>query len=489
MARIVTVVDDYIASLLRDASIRVGIFPARTRAREWGKLLSTDECDDDAQRVENIKRSTYVVHHLLNTNKLTDSFSKYFEKRMEIPFNKDNVVYSERGVDVTLINLFRHKICRFKANFTYYTRSKCNMSISRGENEFGGKGKQLTQLRTHSEVLERRNAKRAEKKKHQGRTFFLNYYLSNGEKYIKPLVFSNDMDWSRWEKTFDPMFWMTPDERKERLQKKMNRVQDERDVAEALFGLFRNAESNAASFIPDPVCPNEARIKTAVESAGAVSDVAFHNDEMDFEQTIEEAVSEIVNEGDPFDIDLKDDFLVEGMKDRVHEIPVQDVSVCAKKNEPTSFVTDHKGVLILDATEKGANVIPVDNTDRDKKERERGIKLNRKNSNSILKYTVEHKGGIQATEKRKRKGNQSNNTAAAGNTCKKKRREVNAKAVTTITTAVKRKNNSNDTVGVAKKMVCLKFWIFLTCISVSKLFFVKRRKQNIYHQIRTLLQL
>ena len=59
------------------------------------------------------------------------------------------------------------------------------MSISRGENEFGGKGKQLTQIRTHSEVLERRNAKRAEKKKHQGRTFFLNYYLSNGEKYIE----------------------------------------------------------------------------------------------------------------------------------------------------------------------------------------------------------------------------------------------------------------------------------------------------------------
>ena len=147
------------------------------------------------------------------------------------------------------------------------------------------------------------------------------------------------------------------------------------------------------------------------------------------------------------------------MKDRVHEIPVQDVSVCAKKNELTSFVTDQKGVLILDATEKGANVIPVDNTDRDKKERERGIKLNRKNSNSILKYTFEHKGGIQATEKRKRKGNQSNNTAAAGNTCKKKRREVNAKAVTTTTTAVKRKNNSNDHAGVAKKMVCLKFWI------------------------------
>ena len=185
MARIVAVVDDYIASLLRDASIRVGLFPARTKARDWGKLLSTDECDDDVQRVENIKRSTYVVHHLLNSNKLTDSFSKYFEKIMEMQFNGNNVVYSERGVDITLISLFRHKICRFKANFTYYTRSKCNMSISRGENEFGGKGKQLKETRTHSEALRQRNAKRAEKKKHQGRTFFLNYYLSNREKYIK----------------------------------------------------------------------------------------------------------------------------------------------------------------------------------------------------------------------------------------------------------------------------------------------------------------
>ena len=197
MACIVAVVDDYIASLLRDASIGVGLFPARTKAREWRKLLSTDECDDDVQRVENIKRSTYVVHHSLNSNKLTDSFSKYFEKRMEIPFNENNVVYSERGIDVTLINLFRHKICRFKANFTYYTKSKCNMSISRGENEYGGKGKQLKQTRTHSEVLERRNAKRAEKIKHQGQAFFLNYYLSNGKNIL-----------SRW---FSVMTWTRPD--------------------------------------------------------------------------------------------------------------------------------------------------------------------------------------------------------------------------------------------------------------------------------------
>ena len=102
------------------------------------------------------------------------------------------------------------------------------------------------------------------------------------------------------------MFWMTLDERKERLQEKMDRVQDERDVAEALFGLFRNAESTVATFVPDQVYPDKAGIKTAVNSAGVVSNVAFDKDEMDFGPTIEQAViEEIINEEDPFNLDLK----------------------------------------------------------------------------------------------------------------------------------------------------------------------------------------
>ena len=59
------------------------------------------------------------------------------------------------------------------------------MSISKGENESGGKGKQLKIVRSHSEVLERRRQKRKMKKAQKGRIFYLNYYLSNGEKYIK----------------------------------------------------------------------------------------------------------------------------------------------------------------------------------------------------------------------------------------------------------------------------------------------------------------
>ena len=78
MTQVVDVVDDYIEALLRDASVRVGLYPARTKAIEWGKLLTADECIDDAQRVLNIKKSTYVVHYLLNGKKLTDFFSEYF---------------------------------------------------------------------------------------------------------------------------------------------------------------------------------------------------------------------------------------------------------------------------------------------------------------------------------------------------------------------------------------------------------------------------
>ena len=95
MSSVVTVVDGYIESLLSDTCIRIGLYPARTKALEWGKLLSTDECNDNAQLVENIKKATYVVHYLLNAKKLTDSFSKYFEKRTDMSFNENNVALTD----------------------------------------------------------------------------------------------------------------------------------------------------------------------------------------------------------------------------------------------------------------------------------------------------------------------------------------------------------------------------------------------------------
>ena len=102
MPSVVTVVDDYIESLLRDACIRIGLYPARTKALEWGKLLSTDKCNDNAQLVENIKKATYVVHCLLNAKKLTDSFSKYFEKRTDMSFNENNVALTDEKGSMTL---------------------------------------------------------------------------------------------------------------------------------------------------------------------------------------------------------------------------------------------------------------------------------------------------------------------------------------------------------------------------------------------------
>ena len=120
MPSVVTVVDDYIESLLRDACIRIGLYPARTKALEWGKLLSTDECNDNAQLVENIKKATYVVHYLLNAKKLTDSFSKYFEKRTDMSFNENNVALTDEKGSMTLKDFFSRKISRFKANFTHF---------------------------------------------------------------------------------------------------------------------------------------------------------------------------------------------------------------------------------------------------------------------------------------------------------------------------------------------------------------------------------
>ena len=100
-------------------------------------------------------------------------------------FNENNVALTDEKGSMTLKVFFSHKISWFKANFTHFVRDKVYLSISKGENELGGKGKQLKTARTHSEVLKRRKQKRRTKKAQQGRAFFLNYYLSNGEKYIK----------------------------------------------------------------------------------------------------------------------------------------------------------------------------------------------------------------------------------------------------------------------------------------------------------------
>ena len=185
MPSVITVVEDYIESLLRDACIRIGLYPARTKALEWGQLLSAEDGTNNVNIVQNVKMATYVVLYLLNVKKLTDSFSKYFEKRTDMTFDRNNIAFTGEKGSVTLIELFNDKISRFKYNFTHYVRGKCQLSISKEENELGGRGKQLKNARTHSEVLERRRQKRKMKKAQKGRIFYLNYYLSNGDKYIK----------------------------------------------------------------------------------------------------------------------------------------------------------------------------------------------------------------------------------------------------------------------------------------------------------------
>ena len=134
-------------------------------------------------RVHNIKKVTYLVNHL-NANRLTTSFSQYFKYKTNIPSNKDALVSNVNGKNITLIGFFRKNLLTFKQNFNYHTRTKCNLTIGRGENESGGKGKQLTQQRSREEILLRRRQKRSRKKEHGGRIFFMNEWRNNGEKYI-----------------------------------------------------------------------------------------------------------------------------------------------------------------------------------------------------------------------------------------------------------------------------------------------------------------
>ena len=184
MNQLCHVVDDFIDVLLRDACNRVGLHPVKTKPIEWAILLTAEGCSDE-QRAHNFKMVTYVVHHLLNAHKLTAPFIKYFEKRMNIPFGREIILTTKRGKQITLIDLFKNRFCRFKANFTYLTRMKFKLTISKGENIVGGKGKNLLVPRSHQEALLRRSHKREMKKIHQGRNFFLNYFMSDGRKLVK----------------------------------------------------------------------------------------------------------------------------------------------------------------------------------------------------------------------------------------------------------------------------------------------------------------
>ena len=51
------------------------------------------------------------------------------------------------------------------------------------------------------------------------------------------------MDWNRWESSFDPMFWMTPEERHESVQQEEQEsgmISNEKYAVEALFNMFQS---------------------------------------------------------------------------------------------------------------------------------------------------------------------------------------------------------------------------------------------------------
>jgi len=64
------------------------------------------------------------------------------------------------------------------------------VTISKGENYFGGKGNKLEEVRDHKDMLFRRRQKRSIKKEHHGRVFYLNYYFSDGQKLVKVRLFT-----------------------------------------------------------------------------------------------------------------------------------------------------------------------------------------------------------------------------------------------------------------------------------------------------------
>ena len=118
MNRSSLLVDDFFDLLLRDASVRVGLDSVKTKPSEWVMLMS-GEGYSYAQRVQRLKTIAYVVHYLLNANKLMKSFSDYFEEKMKMPFKKSIVGSNENGKEITLFEVYRRKFSKFKNNFAH----------------------------------------------------------------------------------------------------------------------------------------------------------------------------------------------------------------------------------------------------------------------------------------------------------------------------------------------------------------------------------
>ena len=145
------------------------------------------------------------------------------------------------------------------------------------------------------------------------------------------------MDWNRWESSFDPMFWMTPEERHESVQQEEQEgglIGDEKHAAEALFNMFQSGPGNSitgcvAASIAAPVCapvgaPDQPLLGTSFPSADTIPLVSVTNDaaasvhaldevQVDFEQDMTDAANDYMynNNHNLMDIDIAENALKE----------------------------------------------------------------------------------------------------------------------------------------------------------------------------------
>ena len=258
------------------------------------------------------------------------------------------------------------------------------------------------------------------------------------------------MDWNRWERSFDTMFWMTPEERNESVWQLDDRVREEKYGAEVLFNMFQGDPNNAvAGSVAGPIAgpgPTASLVGGPYPSAAtaplvtaannpAVSVPTLDEVQVDSEQNMTDAVNDYMHKDNcklyEHDLQpLRD-------KDEVHEIPDQEPAPAVTVAQRNKNDTDN-GSLLLSAettrdasilSRKGYDVIPditKDNEERERKEKERVDKLNKNNKNTILIYTTVHQGGIAETEKKKNNRKQLNVQNQISNKSKKKEDKANA---------------------------------------------------------------
>ena len=174
------VVDEYIDLLLRDTARRLGLSSMESRPVIWAKLMNPH----DPLYFLNRKRASYVLNSLLDSDKLTNSFLEYFKYKTAIQINDDVNFLDDSGNKTTLSSFFKYKLSRFKSNFSYNTRKRYKVTISKGGNETGGKGNKLKVRRSPAEVLLLRRYKRMLQKEQEGKISYLNMWMTKDTKTV-----------------------------------------------------------------------------------------------------------------------------------------------------------------------------------------------------------------------------------------------------------------------------------------------------------------